>query len=77
MEALTLLVAVAALILLAVAAMRHGVDSREGFFTKERELAGRGLVWGGTATARDRTLARELRAAHDRRLQTGCLTATC
>ena len=77
MEALMMLVAVAALVLLAVAAMRYGVDSRDGFPTKERELAGRGLVWGGAATARDRTLARELRDAHDRRMQAGCLAATC
>ncbi len=39
MEATMLFVAVAALILLAVTSMRYGVDSREGFASKERELA--------------------------------------
>ena len=39
MEATILFVAVAALILLAVTSMRYGVDSREGYASKERELA--------------------------------------
>jgi hypothetical protein len=62
MEANILFAAIATLILLAVTSMRFGVDSREGFASKERELAGRGLVWRGSA-ARDRRLAREVREA--------------
>jgi hypothetical protein len=53
MEATILFVAVAALILLAVTSMRFGVDSRDGFASKERELAARGIIWGGPPTARD------------------------
>jgi hypothetical protein len=54
MEATILFVAVATLILLAVTSMRFGVDSREGFSTKERELARRGIVWGGSSVTRNR-----------------------
>jgi hypothetical protein len=36
MEAIVLFVAVAALILLAVTSMRFGIDSREGFASRER-----------------------------------------
>jgi hypothetical protein len=53
MEATILFVAVAALILLAVTSMRYGVDSRDGFASKECELAARGIIWGGPLTARD------------------------
>lgn len=64
MEATSLFAAVAALILLAVTSMRYGVDSREAFASKERELAARGIVWGGSsAGAADRRLAREARTA--------------
>ena len=44
MEATILFVAVAALILLAVTSVRHGVDSREGFASTERELAEHRIV---------------------------------
>ena len=46
MEATILFVAVAALILLAVTSMRYGVDSRDGFSAKEREMVARGIIWG-------------------------------
>ena len=36
--------------------MRYGVDSRDGFASKERELAARGIVWGGPSDARDRPM---------------------
>ncbi|MBA2598538.1 MAG: hypothetical protein M3Q50_11195 [Chloroflexota bacterium] len=55
MEATSLFIAVAMLILLAVTSMRYGVDSRDAFASKERELAARGLVWGGSRQARDRS----------------------
>ena len=61
------IVALAALILLAVTSLRFGVDSREGFPSKERELAARGLVWK-SSPARDRFLAAEAREARLRRL---------
>ena len=66
MELATLFVALAALILLAATSVRFGVDSREEFPSKERELAGRGLVWN-TSPARDRFLAKEMREARLRR----------
>ena len=43
MEATMLFVAVSALILIAVTSMRFGVDSREGFASKERDLASQGI----------------------------------
>jgi hypothetical protein len=45
-EITSMVAAVAALILLAVTAMRYGADSREAFVSKERELAARGMEWG-------------------------------
>ena len=53
MEASILFVAVAALIVLAVTSMRYGVDSRDSFASKERELAAHGIVWGGSLTTRN------------------------
>ena len=53
MEVTSLFVAVAVLILLAVTSMRYGVDSRDGFASKERELAAQGIIWGEPLTARD------------------------
>jgi len=44
MEATMLFVAVTVLILLAVTSTRFGVDNREGFASKERELARHGIV---------------------------------
>jgi hypothetical protein len=58
----TLFAAVATLILFAATSFRFGADSREGFVSKERELASRGFVWKASA-ARDRFLAREIRDA--------------
>lgn len=46
MEITILIAAIAMLGLLAVASLRYGVDSREGFPTKERDMATRGFVWG-------------------------------
>jgi hypothetical protein len=54
MEATVLFVAVSALILIAVTSMRFGVDSREGFVAKERELARRGVIWDRSSATRDR-----------------------
>jgi hypothetical protein len=54
MEATILFVAVAALILLAVTSMRYGVDSREGYDSKERELTRRGIVRAESAATRRR-----------------------
>ena len=53
MEASILFAAVAALIVLAVTSMRYGVDSRDSFASKERELAARGIVWGGSLATRN------------------------
>jgi hypothetical protein len=77
MELSSLLIAIAALILLAVTAMRYGVDSRAGFASKERELAARGIVWGTSPAARDRQMAGEVRAARRRRQGAACATAVC
>jgi hypothetical protein len=44
MEATILFTAIGLLILLAAAAMRYGVDSREGYPTKERDLVLRGII---------------------------------
>ena len=54
MEATVLFVAVAALILLAVTSMRYGVDSREGYASKERELPRRGIVRAESPATRRR-----------------------
>jgi hypothetical protein len=57
MEATILFVAVAALILLAVTSMRFGVDSRDSFASKERELAAHGIPWGGSVATQKRPMA--------------------
>ena len=54
MEAITVFVAVAALILLAVTSMRYGVDSREGFASKEREPAPHKIVRAESPATRRR-----------------------
>ena len=64
MEFTIMIVAIATLILLAITAQRFGVDSREGFPSKERDLAGRGMTWGIVPNERDRMLASEVGAAH-------------
>jgi hypothetical protein len=45
MEAIILISAVGLLTLLALAAMRYGVDSRDGFANTDRDIALRGFVW--------------------------------
>ncbi len=81
MESTILLVAVAALIMLAVASMRYGVDSREDFTTKERELAAHGIARGGSLPTRGRHSAPIARRPRLNRLRQepndGCLTAHC
>jgi hypothetical protein len=79
MEAIVLFVAVAALILLAVTSMRYGVDSREGFASRERELAAHGIGRAeSSATGR-----RQLFAARRSNFVPGlavprkCLSASC
>ena len=67
MEASILIAAIGALVLLAVTSQRYGVDSRPGFPSKERELAGRGMTWRNSP-ARDRLMAREVSDARRRRL---------
>jgi hypothetical protein len=52
MEAIVLFAAVAALILLAVTSMRYGVDSREGFTSKEREPASHEIVRAESSATR-------------------------
>jgi hypothetical protein len=54
MEATILLVAVASLILIAVTSMRFGVDSREGFASKERERVSHGNVQADSSVTRRR-----------------------
>ncbi len=44
-EAIILISAVGLLTLLAVAAMRYGVDSRDGFASTDRNTTLRGFVW--------------------------------
>jgi hypothetical protein len=62
-EITSMVAAFAALILLAATAMRYGVDSREAFVSKERELAARGFVWDGLSPAHERREPSPRRAA--------------
>lgn len=77
MEISTLFAALAALILLAVTSLRFGVDSREGFPSKERDLAASGVGWGGSSAAHDRRMASEVAAARLRRRNDECGPAPC
>ena len=80
MEATILFVAVAALILLAVTSMRYGVDSREEFSSKERELAQRGIVRGGSSATRNRqpVAAARLKLSMPRlAVPRKCVSASC
>ena len=80
MEATMLFVAVSTLILIAVTSMRFGVDSREGFVSKERELARRGIVWDRSPATRDRqpSAAGRLRFSVSRlAVPRKCVSATC
>jgi hypothetical protein len=67
----TIIVALALLILLAVASMRFGADSRDGFPSKERDLASRGLIWPIVPAARDRSSGAEPRAPRQLRPAVG------
>ena len=80
MDATILFVAVSALILLAVTSVRFGVDSREEFASKDRELAQHGIVWERSPVTRDRQLsaARRLRFSMSRlAVPRKCVSATC
>ena len=80
MEATMLFVAVSALILIAVTSLRFGVDSREGFASKERELARRGIIWDRSSATRDRQLSAVGRLNFSGRglaVPRKCVTATC
>jgi hypothetical protein len=80
MEATILFVAVASLILLAVTSMRFGVDSREGFASKERERVRRRIVWGRSSATRDRqpSAAGRLRfSVTGLAVPRKCVSATC
>jgi hypothetical protein len=80
MEATILFVAVASLILLAVTSMRYGVDSREAFRSKERELARRGIVWSGSSATRNRqpvAVARWKLNMPRRAVPRKCVSASC
>jgi hypothetical protein len=54
MEATMLFVAVSALILIAVTSMRFGVDTREGFASKERYPASQGILEAESSETRRR-----------------------
>jgi hypothetical protein len=80
MEATMLFVAVSALILIAVTSLRFGVDSREGFASKERELARHGIVWDRSSATQDRqpAAARRLRfSTTGLAVPRKCVSATC
>ena len=80
MEATILFVAVSALILIAVTSMRFGVDSREGFVSKERELAQRGIAWARPSATRDRQPSAAGRLRFSMRglaVPRKCVSATC
>ena len=75
-----LFVAVSALILIAVTSMRFGVDSREGFASKERELARRGIIWDRSPATRDRQRSAAGRLNFSLRglaVPRKCVSATC
>jgi hypothetical protein len=80
MEATMLFVAVSALILIAVTSMRFGVDSREGFASKERELARRGIVWDRSSATRNRQPSPAARSRFSMTrlaVPRKCVSATC
>ena len=79
MEPIVLFVAVAALILLAVTSMRYGVDSREGFASKEREPGSRGIARAESPVTRRRlpSAARRLNFVPGLAVPRKCVSATC
>jgi hypothetical protein len=78
MEATILFVAVAAVILLAVTSIRYGVDSREGFIPKDRELDARGSVRAELPVTRRRQPSiRAFMLPPILPLPTKCVSASC
>ena len=79
MEAIVLFVAVAALILLAVTSMRYGVDSREGFASREREPAPRRIVRAESTPSRRRqfSAAKRLNFVPGLAVPRKCVSASC
>jgi hypothetical protein len=79
MEAIVVFVAVAALILLAVTSMRYGVDSREGFASKERGPASPGIVRAESSATRRRqsSAAKRLNFVPGLAVPRKCVSASC
>jgi hypothetical protein len=79
MEATILFIAAAALILLAVTSMRYGVDSREGFASKERGTASHGIVRAESSVTRRRlpSAARRLNFVPGLAVPRKCVSASC
>jgi hypothetical protein len=79
MEAIVLFVAVTALVLLAVTSMRFGIDSREGFDSRERESASRGTVQTEPSATRRRqpSTARRLNFVPGLAVPRKCVSAAC
>ena len=79
MEAVILFVAVATLILLAVSSMRYGVDSREGFASKERGPVSPGIVRAESSATRHRLpfAARRLNFVPGLAVPRKCVSASC
>jgi hypothetical protein len=79
MEAIVLFVAVAALILLAVTSMRYGVESREGFASREREPAAHGIGRAESSATRRRqsSAAKRLNFVPGLAVPRKCVSASC
>jgi hypothetical protein len=79
MEAIVLFVAVAALILLAVTSIRYGVDSREGFASRERGPVSSGIVRADSPVTRRRqsSVAKRLNFVPGLAVPRKCVSASC
>ena len=79
MEAAILFVAVATLILLAVSSMRYGVDSREGFASKERGPTSPKIVRAESSATRRRLpfATRRLNFVPGLAVPRKCVSAPC
>ena len=79
MEPIVLFVAVAALILLAVTSMRYGVDSREGFASRERQPTAHGIGRAESSAPRRRlpSAARRLNIVPGLAVPRKCVSASC
>ncbi len=79
MEAAILFVAVATLILLAITSMRYGVDSREGFASRERGSASPKIVRAESSATRRRLpfAARRLNFVPGLAVPRKCVSASC